>query len=104
MFKKALTARFKHKIECEIATENGAQKIEFLGIFKRADQDAVDQMVSCGMPDDQVVRSQLVGWEGVPEDPPFDEGNLAAALAIDGMRAVIARAFFAGNSTATRKN
>jgi hypothetical protein len=104
MFKQALTAKFKHKIECSVATESGPKQITFSGVFLRAEQSEIDRMFAAKMSDDEIVRSKLVGWCDVPENPEFNEENLAAALAIDGMRAVIARAFFEGNSAATVKN
>jgi hypothetical protein len=104
MFKQAMSPKFKHKIECCVATEDGPKKISFSGIFLRAGQEEIDRMFAEKLGDDDIVRSKLVGWTDVPENPEFNPENLQAALSIDGMRAVIARAFFEGNSSATLKN
>jgi hypothetical protein len=102
MFALTQKPKFKYPVEFEISGENGPEKCKFTGIFLRTAQDEMDKVMEKGITDEELVRQKLVGWEDVEGE--FNPENLKQMLALDGMRAVIARAYLEGNRVAVRKN
>ena len=111
MFKIAQSATFKAPVKFEVLDADGKKtEIEFTGVFRRHTQAEVAQLVDSAADDRAVAHKALAGWENGPADEsdvplPFSAENLDRLIdGIDGIKTVIARTFFQGNSAATRKN
>lgn len=106
-FKRAVTPTFKTLVTVMVANAAGGHdKNTFMGEFKRATLAEQDELRP--LPDVDVVRRQLVGWDlqdaDTREAVPFGADELEALLSITPTPRATAMAFWEGVSGARAKN
>lgn len=106
-FKRAVTPTFTTKVTVNVPNDKGGHdKSTFMARFKRLSPEEQEELRS--LPNADVVRKTLLGWDLVDADTgesvPFDAAELEAILAISPTPMATALAFWEGVNGARAKN
>lgn len=100
---------YRYPVTVSVVGDNGATLTHtFDAVFKRFDQQQIDEIRSSGLTDEELSRKVLVGWHGVQDESgvelTFNEENLTRLLADNGLRWSIAKAWFSAIEKELQKN
>ena len=107
MFKITLTPSYRVKVVVETPNMQGKMdKSDFMAEFKRCDLAKIDELRN--IPQREVVREVLTGWDGLVDDDnqpvPFNAATLDAVLAIPQAMVALIEAFWESVHKAKQKN